>query len=241
MRREIQKWKEHLYDGQPRWVDGTTQFASLIRKHLRSDMRLLDLGAGAGKPGAVNFSGEAGLVVGVDPDWAISGNRQVDWQVLGAAESLPFQAESFALVFADWVVEHLTNPALVAFEVCRVLKPGGFFVFLTGNLLHYSYTIAACTPHWFHRLVANPVRGLACDGGDPHPTYYRMNTRQTVRRVLIQAGFFEEELLTVETEPSYLMFSVPSFLLGVAYERLVNRLPLLSGWRACLFGCFRKG
>ena len=68
-----------------------------------------------------------------------------------------------------------------------------------------------------------------------------MNTRQTVRRVLIQAGFFEEELLTVETEPSYLMFSVPSFLLGVAYERLVNRFPFLSGFRACLFGCFRKG
>jgi len=241
MRRGIQRWKKRLYDRQPGWVDGTTQFASLIRKHLRADMRLLDLGAGAGKPGSVNFSGEAVLVVGVDPDWAIIGNSQVDCRVLGVAESLPFQAESFALVFADWVVEHLTDPASVALEVFRVLKPGGFFVFRTGNLRHYSYTIAACTPHWFHRLVANPVRGLARDGGDPHPTYYRMNTCHTVRRVLTRAGFFEEELLTVETEPSYLMFSVPSFLLGVAYERLVNHVPFLSGLRACLFGCFRKG
>jgi SAM-dependent methyltransferase len=161
--------------------------------------------------------------------------------VLSVAESLPFRAESFDLIFADWVVEHLADPVSVASEILRVLKPGGFFVFRTGNRLHYSYAVAAHTPHWFHQLVANPVRGLARDGGDPYPTYYRMNTCSAVRRVLSQAGFLEESLLTIEAEPSYLMFSVPSFLLGVTYERLVNRVPLLSGLRACLFGCFRKG
>jgi hypothetical protein len=59
--------------------------------------------------------------------------------------------------------------------------------------------------------------------------------------VLTQVGFVEEELLTVETEPSYLMFSLPSFLVGVAYERVVNHFASLSGFRACLFGCLRKG
>jgi SAM-dependent methyltransferase len=204
-------------------------------------MRLLDLGAGAGKPGPVNFRGDAAMVVGMDLIWAIQGNNQVDLRAVGAAESLPFQAESFDLVFADWVIEHLADAATVVSEVLRVLKPGGFFIFRTGNLWHYSYAIAAHTPHWFHRLVANPVRGLPRNGGDPHFTYYRMNTRHAVRRVFTRTRFFEENLLTVEAEPSYLMFSVPSFLLGVAYERLVNRSPSLSGFRACLFGCFRKG
>jgi hypothetical protein len=158
-------------------------------------MRLLDLGAGAGKAGPVNFRHEVAEVVGIDPDPAISGNGHVDRRVLGMAEGLPFQAESFDLVLADWVVEHL----------------------------------------------ANPVRGLPRDRGDPFPTYYRMNTCAEVRRVLTHAGFVEETLLTVEAEPSYLMFSVPSFLLGVASERLVNYLAYLAGFRACLFGCFRKG
>lgn len=241
MRRRVQWWKERFYDRRLGWVDGTTRFTSLIRKRLRSNMRLLDLGAGTGKPGPVNFRGDAAMVVGVDLDWAIQGNGRVDLRVLGAAQCLPFRAESFDLIFADWVVEHLADATAVASEVFRVLKPNGFFIFRTGNLRHYSYAIAAHTPHWFHRLVANPLRGLPCDGGDPHPTYYRMNTRHAVRRVLAQVGFFEEEILTVEAEPSYLMFSVPSFLLGVAYERLVNRVPFLSGFRACLFGCFRKG
>jgi hypothetical protein len=67
-----------------------------------------------------------------------------------------------------------------------------------------------------------------------------MNTRRGARRVLTRAGLQEEELVTVEAEPSYLVFSTPSFLLGVAYERLVNRISSLAGFRACLFGCFRK-
>jgi SAM-dependent methyltransferase len=239
MRRRVQQWKERLYDPRSGWVDGTTQFAHLIRKHLRPHMRLLDLGAGAGKAGPVNFRAEVAEVVGIDRDQTITGNGNVDRRVLGMAENLPFRAESFDLIFADWVVDHLLNPAALALEAFRVLKPGGFFIFRTGNLRHYSYAIAAHTPHWFHQLVANPVRGLPRDGGDPYPTFYRMNTGPDVRRVLTRAGFVEEELLAVEAEPSYLMFSAPLFLLGVAYERLVNRVPFLSGLRACLFGCFR--
>jgi hypothetical protein len=43
-----------------------------------------------------------------------------------------------------------------------------------------------------------------------------------------------------EPAPIYLRFSLPSFLLGVAYERVVNRFPQLRGLRAFLVGCFRK-
>ena len=50
----------------------------------------------------------------------------------------------------------------------------------------------------------------------------------------------EENIFMVETEPSYLMFFAPSFLLGVACERLVNGAELFSALRACIFGCFGK-
>ena len=69
-----------------------TQFARLLRKHLRPDMHLLDLGAGAGKAGPVNFREKAAEVVGVDPDWAIAGNGHVDFRALGMAEHPAFPA-----------------------------------------------------------------------------------------------------------------------------------------------------
>jgi SAM-dependent methyltransferase len=238
--RGVERWMARLYDRRRGWIDGTTRFAALVRRRLRPDMRILDLGAGPGKPGRVNFRGEVASVVGVDPDRLLRLNEQVDTRVLAVAEALPFRSASFDLILADWVVEHLPDPNGTASEIQRVLKPGGRFVFRTGNVWHYSYAISALTPHWFHRLVANRVRGLAPESVDPYPTRYRMNTRRDARRVLTRAGLREEELVTVEAEPSYLVFSTPSFLLGVAYERLVNRTPSLAGLRACLFGCFRK-
>ena len=177
--------------------------------------------------------------MGVDPDWALKQNDQVDFRVLAVAEHLPFESACFDLILADWVVEHLPDPNGMAANY-RVLKPGGRFVFRTGNVL----ALQLCGLRRHATLVPS-ARGkrsasLPSASVDPYPTHYRMNTCRDVRRVLRRAGLLEEKLALVEAEPSYLVFSVPSFLLGVAYERLVNHVSPLARFRACLFGCFRK-
>ena len=240
LRPGVRRWKARLYTDRPDWRDGSTQFADLVRRRLEPGMRILDLGAGEGKPGPVNFRASGNHVVGLDADRAIGRNPYVDHRVVGAGDALPLGSGSVDLVIADWVVEHFPRPRAVVAEVARVLRPGGLFAFRTGNLRHYSYAIGSVTPHWFHRLVANPARGLPRDAGDPYPTYYRMNTPRAIRAVMAGAGFLEEALEQVEPEPGYLQFSVPSFLLGVSYERIVNRFDGLKALRACLHACFRK-
>jgi 2-polyprenyl-3-methyl-5-hydroxy-6-metoxy-1,4-benzoquinol methylase len=229
-----------FYYSRPAWIDGTSQFANLIKSHLLPEYRILDLGAGCGKKGPVNFRGNVRAVVGIDCDSCIGDNPWIDHSVRGLAQYLPFRSASFEMVISDWAVEHFAQPRAIASEVFRVLKPSGLFAFRTGNLRHYSYAIAAATPHWFHQLVANRARALPPDQASPHPTYYFMNTREAVRECLGHIGFAEQELIMLEPEPSYLMFSVPAFLMGVTYERLVNRVRGLSGFRACIIGCFRK-
>jgi SAM-dependent methyltransferase len=237
---DVKELTQRFYQRRPAWVDGTSQFANLVRSYLRPEYRILDLGAGSGKQGPVNFRDEVHTVVGIDRDSYIRDNLLIDHGVLGLAQDLPFRAESFDLVISDWAVEHFAQPKAIASEVFRVLKPSGLFAFRTGNIHHYSYAIAAVTPHWFHRLIANRVRGLPPEEGASHPTHYRMNTREAVRECLGGVGFEEQDLVMVEPEPSYLMFSAPSFLLGLAYERLVNRITQLSAFRACILGCFQK-
>lgn len=238
MRPSVEALTERFYHSRPDWVNGSSRFVNLVRKHLRPEYQILDLGAGS--EGPVNLLREVRTVIGIDRDSYIRENSRIDQGVIGLAEHLPFRDLSFDLVVSDWMVEHLVRPESVASEVYRVLKPSGVFVFRTGNVRHYSYAIAAVTPHWFHQLVANRVRRLSAAKSDPYPTYYRMNSPKAVRGCLGRAGFVEEKVMMVEPEPSYLMFSAPSFLLGLAYERLVNRIPSLSGLRACILGCFRK-
>ncbi len=220
------------YDSDPDWINGTDQFGSVVRNHLRPEMRILSLGAGPGR-GLLHFDREVRQVVGLDPDEAIAQNHRVNYRVRGLGQSLPFKDNSFDLIYLDWVVEHLSSPAQMAREVYRVLNKDGVVTFRTGNLLHYSYAIAAATPNRFHKML---VPGDA----DPYPTYYRMNTVGRVRTIMCGAGFIEKSLTLMEPDPAYVTMSGVTFLVGVAYERLVNRFERLSPFRANILAAFRK-
>lgn len=240
MKKKVERWRTRLYNREQGWVDVHTRFAAFIRRRLSPDMRILNLGAGAGWDGPVNFENDVSHMVGLDPDWAITTNAHLDERIVGCGEDLPFSDGSLDLVYSDWVVEHLAAPQTVVLEVFRVLKPGGCFIFRTGNLYHYVYAVGALTPHWFHRLVADRARGAPAEPDGVFETFYRMNRPGLVRRRLAEAGFVEDELAMVEPEPAYLMFAVPALLLGAAYERMLNRFLLLSGLRANIVACFRK-
>ncbi|MDP2593366.1 MAG: class I SAM-dependent methyltransferase [bacterium] len=56
-------------------------------------------------------------------------------------DKLPYNENTFDLVTAFQVVEHLENPFLIAREVKRVLKPGGIFAFSVPNPYNLSFKI----------------------------------------------------------------------------------------------------
>ena len=234
MKPDVQRLHSRFYDSVPSWVNGTERFASSVRKYLDPRMMVLNLGAGPGS-GWLHFDREVNRVVGLDPDSAIGCNQRLTYRVRGIAEALPFRDEAFDLVYMDWVVEHLPSPKQMANEVYRVLKRDGRLLFRTGNLFHYSYAIACLTPHWFHKILLNGNNDT-----DRYRTHYRMNTVRSVRRVMEAVGFVEDELTMMEPDPAYVCMSRPTFLAGVAYERLVNRFEVLRPIRANILGCFRK-
>jgi ubiquinone/menaquinone biosynthesis C-methylase UbiE len=234
MKAGVLRLHSRFYDSVPSWVNGTTRFASSVRKYLAPHMTVLNLGCGPGA-GLIHFDREVYSMVGLDPDSAIAFNQRLTHRVRGIAEALPFRGEAFDLVYMDWVVEHLPSPNQTVGEVFRVLKPNGRLLFRTGNLFHYSYAVASFTPHWFHKVFLN-----GNNHRDPYPTYYRMNTVRSVRRAMEAAGFVEDELSMMEPDPAYVCMNRPAFLAGVAYERLVNRFEILGPMRANILACFRK-
>ena len=217
------------------WDDEHLQ--SAILAHLRSDMVVLDLGAGAGRVKQMNFRGAAHKVLGLDPDPRVKDNPYLDEAHVGTSDHLPFPDECIDLVVCDNVIEHLERPESTLSEVARVLRPGGRFIAKTPNRAHYMPIIAQLTPLKFHQYV-NRLRGRRTE--DTFPTRYRMNTRSAIRRYAERSGLEVDSIRLIEGRPEYLRFNALTYLVGWLYERIVNSSELLANLRIVVLMELRK-
>jgi len=235
-------WRSHVlskyYYGQPGWSDGTTQFHSLVGRYAGEGREILELGAGPANR-TTEFLAGRGIVTGVDVDPDVLANRFCSRAIVYDGIKLPLPSNSFDVVVSNYVCEHIENPAAVCREVHRVLRPGGAFVFRTPNLWHYVSIISSLTPHWLHRLVANRARALS-GHHEPYPTFHRMNTRRTCRRILRGQGFQIVHCTCIEPEPSYAMGTPLMFYPALAWERLINASTSLEDLRANILCVARK-
>ena len=174
----------------------------------------------------------------MDPD--VRGNRALVRSEVFDGGQLPFGDDSFDACVSNYVVEHVPNPLQHLEEIRRVLQPGGAYVFRTPNRYHYVALVSWLTPHWFHVLVANRLRGLPPDAHDPYPTVYAMNSREAVRRLARAAALDLDVLRMIEKEPSYGMASRLVFYPLLAYERLVNSSERFAGLRSNILAVLRK-
>lgn len=225
-----------LYPG----VDGHWDdklFRSHILNYIKPDSVVLDVGAGAGIVSEMNFKGIAAKVCGIDPDERIATNPYLDEAHIGLADSIPYPDNTFDVVFADNVLEHLPEPAEVFREINRVLRPGGFFLGKTPNAWHYMPLISRVTPLFFHRYI-NRLRGRA--EVDTFPTCYAANSKPVIHNLARMTGFEPVIVKRVEGRPEYLRMTWPTYIVGYIYERIVNATNLLSPFRILLIVALKK-
>lgn len=232
----VERLDDFLYPGTGKnWDDRI--FRERILARCTKDAVVLDLGAGAGILPDMNFRGHVARICGIDLDPRVQSNPMLDEGKLADAGQIPYADATFDLVFADNVVEHLADPVDVFREVHRVLKPGGVFLFKTPNKTHYMPLIARLTPHRFHQLV-NKLRGRA--EVDTFPTLYKANSVRDIRRVSTHSGLDIISLEHIEGRPEYMRLTWITYLLGVAYERIVNAANVLAVFRILLIGTLVK-
>jgi ubiquinone/menaquinone biosynthesis C-methylase UbiE len=232
---DVDKAKQRFY--RPDQYNNDDVFLRMIESALRPDMRVLDAGAGAGDLFQYELKEQVKEMVGVDLDPRVESNPRLHRGIKSDLTNIPCEDETFDLVFSRYVFEHVAEPQAFLGEMHRLLKPGGSLLFLAPNKWHYFSLVAQCTPMAFHSWY-NRKRGR--DDEDTFPTLYKLNSPGDLNREMDRAGFDEKQLILRECSPNYLTFSWPSFLIGVAYERIVNSWSMFRRFRVNLLGEYTK-
>ncbi|HVA98219.1 MAG TPA: class I SAM-dependent methyltransferase [Bacteroidia bacterium] len=88
---------------------------------LVKNKKVVDIGCGYGRNRSIVES-VGGEWIGVEP---FEGGAHT---VVGDAENLPFENNTFDVAIMDAVLEHIPNVSKAFSEIARVLKPGGLFI-----------------------------------------------------------------------------------------------------------------
>ena len=211
-------------------ADGFVEFYSRVNALLTDGAEVLDFGAGRGLWATENLAPfhrqlraiekRAARVVGVDVDPVVLENPTLaEAKVIEPGDPVPYGDASFDMVIADHVLEHVDQASapVVANELLRVLKPGGWLAARTPNKWGLIGIGARAVPNDLHTKV---LRRLQPDrkAEDVFPVRYQMNTRRALRRLFPAP----EELIMFahSSEPRYFGESAPAWRAAQLLDRL---------------------
>jgi SAM-dependent methyltransferase len=204
--------------------DGFVEFYTRVNALLDSDSEVLDFGAGRGLWATEPLSDlhkrlrafheRVARVRGVDVDPVVLQNPTLESaQVIEPGGVLPFDDDTFDLVVADYVLEHVdkADAATVAGELVRVLRPGGWLAARTPNKWGMIGVGARAVPNRMHTRALRKLQPER-KAEDVFPVRYSMNTRRRLARL-----FPRPHQLVVyghASEPTYFGSAAPAWRLA---------------------------
>jgi SAM-dependent methyltransferase len=215
-------------------------FHRMIADRIVPGMRILEVGCGRGSICPFPWDKYTDrYLVGIDPDPTAAANPYLDRFVLLRDSTdlrrWPLDGQTFDLIIARYVLEHVETSGEFLANIKRALKPGGEFLFLTPNLLHPAVAVSHILPVSLKHLILSATKQV--DSADVFPTHYRLNTPGFLGRQLRACGLQVKDITVCEPQPvGYLDFSVPTFLAAYYYYRCLKWSGLEHRFGVSIFG-----
>jgi SAM-dependent methyltransferase len=207
-----------------------------IQQRLPRCGRVLDLGCGDHRELA-RYRDDTREVWGTDCERHPELQHSAWFRPMDTGGRIPFADDTFDVVAARWVLEHVDSPEFFLGEVGRVVRPGGAFVALTPHGRHYvtwATRLLAQLPHRVTQVLARRLYGRPLH--DTFPTYFRLNTAFQLQAASRAAGL---QLSQVQwfANPDYFRFWQPARRAAIVLDWLLDhglaglgRLYLVVSW-----------
>jgi SAM-dependent methyltransferase len=181
--------------------------------------------------------GRTKITIGSDFSYqSLCRHRSIQKRTVADIEHIPFKDNSFDLVSANMVMEHIQNPKAALTEITRVLKPGGLFIFHTVNYRNYLFRLSAWAPQALKNKLIWILEGRKEE--DVFPVAYRFNTPKEVVDESMRCGLDIREISLLNSTPATALLgplAIPELLITKALEYEAAR-----DYRANIIGVLQK-
>jgi ubiquinone/menaquinone biosynthesis C-methylase UbiE len=205
-------------------------YEDVLNSYVNHERTWLDLGCGRQILPEWRFKEEGDLVnkcrvlVGIDSDFpSLKQNKSLVNKLRGDISNLPFKKDSFNLLTANMVVEHLKTPNVIFKEINRVLKPGGIFIFHTPNALSYLGILGKLIPNILKNKITFFLEGRRKK--DVFRTYYKVNTKGNIIRLAKETGFQILKIRMIVTSAQFAVIP-PLMLMELIWIKILMTKPL---------------
>jgi SAM-dependent methyltransferase len=183
---------------------------------------ILDLGCGDGH--FAQFTFDAPLDIGIDP------SRTAVRLEIADSCAMPFPDGTFATVLSNSVLEHIPDINATLSEVCRVLRPGGLFVFTTPSEHFAEYLFFATI---FRRLGMSGLSHRYERYFNRISHHFRTDSATTWKSRLERFGFVVKDWRSYFSSQASHVFDLAHYYSAptLIYKRLFGRW-ILAPWRA---------
>jgi SAM-dependent methyltransferase len=166
-------------------------------------------------------------------------NTGLDERIVGDIETYQFSPDSFDLLIAWFVLEHLERPAEALDNLVAAARPGALIVVGVPNIQSIKGIVAKLTPAWAHVAVVRrvyPYWSREDEDIGPFPTKLRRSiSAGRLRKYAEQRGLRVCELVTYESQFQGLVRRA-CHIEGRSWDRLRRAVAVVTGRRVSASG-----
>ncbi len=127
------------------------------------------------------------------------------------------EADTYAISYANFLLEHVQGLEKAAIEICRILEPGGYFITTVPNPTALEILLSEYTPLWFHKMIRRE---------NAWKTYYEYEDIVHLRNIFERAGFHFVDASYYPFVEGYLYKFPIVGLLGKLYDKIISDLKI---------------